>query len=60
MYIFILLIQNLNNFCQKKLEWVYDQKLAKIIKDLKEVFKRIKLNVKGYTDILNNLDKPIN
>ena len=38
----------------------YDQKLAKIIKDLKEVFKRIKQNVKGYLDILNNLDKPIN
>ena len=39
---------------------LYDQKLAKVIKDLKEVFKRINSNIKGYLDFLNNLDKPIN
>lgn len=38
----------------------YDQKLAKVIKDLKELFKRININIKGYLDLLNNLDKPIN
>ena len=39
---------------------LYDQKLAKIIKDLKEVFRRIKINIEGYLNLLNNLDKPIN
>ena len=39
---------------------LYDQKLAKIIRDLKEMFKRIKINIKGYLNLLNNLDAPIN
>ena len=38
----------------------YDEKLAKIIIDLKEVLKDINSNIKGYLDLLNCLDGPIN
>ena len=38
----------------------YDQKLSSIIKELKIVFEGINRNIKGYLNILNNLDKPIN
>ena len=57
--------EKLNNF-ETKSKYLkdkiilYDQNLAKIIKDLKQVFKKIQVNIKGYLDILNNLDKPIN
>ena len=57
--------QKLNNFETKSKNMndkiqLYDQNLAKIIKDLKQVFKKMHANIKGYLDILNNLDKPIN
>ena len=38
----------------------YDKNLANIIKDLKKVFNRINLNIKGYVENLNKLDEPIN
>ena len=57
--------QKLNNFEKKSKNLddkivKYDKDLDKIIKDLKEVFNKISLNIKGYLDILNNLGEPIN
>ena len=37
----------------------YDKNLANIIKDLKKVFYRINLNIKGYVENLKKLDEPI-
>ena len=52
-------VKDKNDKLDKKIK-LYDQNLAKIIKDLKEVFKRIKTNIEGYLNILNKLDEPIN
>ena len=52
-------VKNKNDKLDEKIK-LYDKKLAKIIKDLKEVFNRIKSNIEGYLDLLNSLDAPIN
>ena len=51
--------QNKKKILAKKIK-TYDSKLTKIIKDLKEVFKKINTNIQKYLEIMNNLDKPIN
>ena len=38
----------------------YDEKLADIIKEKKEILNQIKDNIKLYIELLNSLDKPIN
>ena len=38
----------------------YDEKLAAIIKEKKDILNQIKDNIKLYIDLLNSLDKPIN
>ena len=38
----------------------YDQNLTKIIKDLKDVFKKVNSNISKYLYLMNNLDNPIN
>ena len=39
---------------------VYDEYLAKIIKDKKEILRQINDNIKIYINLLNSLDEPIN
>ena len=39
---------------------IYDETLARIIKDKKEILRQINDNIKIYIDLLNSLDEPIN
>ena len=57
--------ETLKTFKTKKKELdkkikTYDSNLTRIIKDLKEVFKKVNSNIQKYVEILKNIDKPIN